>query len=178
MPYIAFCTYVCAFILVYIFTCICLVCSINIQSDIKYLKVFALYMWTGIALSVQAGRSGDQNLVGARFSAPIQTSPGTHPVSCTMGAFPRGKVARGVVLTTHLMYCWGCRNSRAIHLLPLCGLMAGCYRVNITFLPENSPWYLPNRRLGRPHSWASHFAEEINLLLLLEFEPRSVQTVS
>ena len=31
--------------------------------------------------------------VGARFSAPVQTGPGAHPASCTMGAgsFPGGK---------------------------------------------------------------------------------------
>ena len=40
--------------------------------------------------SVQAGWSRDQILVGARFSAPIQTSPGVHPASYTMGtgSFP------------------------------------------------------------------------------------------
>jgi len=59
MSYIAFCTYICAFILVYIFTCICLVCSINIQSDVKYLKVSPLQTWTGTAWSLQSGRSGD-----------------------------------------------------------------------------------------------------------------------
>ena len=30
-------------------------------------------------------RSGDRNPVGARFSSPIQTSPGAHPASYTMG---------------------------------------------------------------------------------------------
>ena len=31
----------------------------------------------------------------ARFPAPVQTGPGAHPASCTMGtgAFPGGKVA-------------------------------------------------------------------------------------
>jgi hypothetical protein len=40
-----------------------------------------------------AGRSGDGNPVGARFSAPVQTSPGAHPASCTMGtgSFTGGK---------------------------------------------------------------------------------------
>jgi hypothetical protein len=35
-------------------------------------------------------------LVGVRFSAPIQTGPGAHPASCTMGtgSFPGVKVAR------------------------------------------------------------------------------------
>jgi hypothetical protein len=37
-----------------------------------------------------AGRSGDWIPVGARFSAPVQTSPGVHPVSYTKGtgSFP------------------------------------------------------------------------------------------
>jgi hypothetical protein len=39
---------------------------------------------------LQAGRSGDQIPVGARFFAHVQTAPGAHPVSCTMGtgSFP------------------------------------------------------------------------------------------
>ena len=28
---------------------------------------------------------------GVRFSAPVQTSPGAHPVPCTMGLFSGGK---------------------------------------------------------------------------------------
>jgi hypothetical protein len=38
---------------------------------------------------------------GARFSAPIETGPGTHPASCTMGtgSFPGVKSGRGVTLT-------------------------------------------------------------------------------
>ena len=40
--------------------------------------------------SLRAWRSGDRNPVGARFSAPVQTGPGAHPASCTMGngSFP------------------------------------------------------------------------------------------
>jgi hypothetical protein len=34
---------------------------------------------------LQAGRSRDQILVVARFSVPIQTGPGAHPASYTMG---------------------------------------------------------------------------------------------
>jgi hypothetical protein len=48
---------------------------------------------------LRAGRSGDRIPVGARFSAPVQTDPGTHPASDTLGIgpFPGGKrPARGV----------------------------------------------------------------------------------
>jgi hypothetical protein len=49
--------------------------------------------------SLRAGRSGDRIPVGARFSATIQTDPGAHPASCTMGteSFPGVKrPGRGV----------------------------------------------------------------------------------
>jgi len=40
--------------------------------------------------------------VGRDF-APVQTDPGAHPASCTMGtrSFPGLKCGRGVLLTTH-----------------------------------------------------------------------------
>jgi hypothetical protein len=34
--------------------------------------------------SLRAGRSKDRIAVGTRFSAPVQTGPGTHPASYTM----------------------------------------------------------------------------------------------
>jgi hypothetical protein len=39
--------------------------------------------------------------VGARFSALVQTGPGAHPASCTMGtgSFLEVKSGRGVTLT-------------------------------------------------------------------------------
>ena len=48
----------------------------------------------GIATELRAGRSGDRIQVGARFSASIQTGPGAHPASCTMGtgSFPEIKL--------------------------------------------------------------------------------------
>jgi hypothetical protein len=37
-----------------------------------------------------AGRSGDRIPVGARYFSHVQTGPGAHPTSCTMGtgSFP------------------------------------------------------------------------------------------
>jgi len=41
--------------------------------------------------------------VAARFSAPVQTSPGAHPASCTVGtgSFPGVMCGRCVMLTPH-----------------------------------------------------------------------------
>jgi len=56
-----------------------------------------------IATGYGAGRSGDRIPVEARFSAPVQTRPGAHPASCTMGtgSFLGVKSGRGVTLTPH-----------------------------------------------------------------------------
>ena len=75
--------------------------------------------------------------MGARFSAPVQTGPGAHPVSCTMGSgsFPGVKSSRGVTLTPHpLLVPWS-RKSRAIPLLPLWAVrpvqsLSACTRVH------------------------------------------------
>jgi hypothetical protein len=70
---------------------------------------------------LRAGRSGDRISVGVRFSAFVQTGPGTHPASCTTGtgSFSGVKSGRGVTLTLHpLLVPWS-RKSRAIPVLPL-----------------------------------------------------------
>ena len=58
------------------------------------------YMFEGrYSDSLRAGRLGDRIPVGARFSAPIQTGPGTYPTSYTRGTgyFPEVKrLGRGV----------------------------------------------------------------------------------
>ena len=79
--------------------------------------------------------------VGARFSALVQTGPGAHPASCTMGtgSSPGVKSGPGVTLTPHpLLGPWS-RKSRAIPLLPLWAVrpvqsLSACTRVLFTFL--------------------------------------------
>jgi hypothetical protein len=65
--------------------------------------------------------TGDRIPVGARFSVPVQTGPGAHPASFTMGtqSFLGVKSGRGVTLTPQpLLVPWS-RKSKAIPLLPL-----------------------------------------------------------
>ena len=90
---------------------------------------------------VRAGRSGDRILVEARFSAPVQTGPGAHPASCTMGtgSFPGVRSCRGVTLTPHpLLVPWSWKG-RAIPLLPLWAVrpvqsLSACTRVHFWYL--------------------------------------------
>jgi len=58
--------------------------------------------------------------VGARFSAPVQTCPGAHLASCTMGtgSFQGQRVAGRDADPSPLLVPWS-RKSRAIPLLPL-----------------------------------------------------------
>jgi hypothetical protein len=54
----------------------------------------------GIATELRAGRSGDRIPVGRDFP-PVQTGPGAHPASCTMGtaSFP-GRAADHSLLSS------------------------------------------------------------------------------
>jgi len=57
----------------------------------------------GIATGYGLDGPGIESRWGARFSAPVQTGPGAHPASCTMGtgSFLGVKSGRGVTLTPH-----------------------------------------------------------------------------
>jgi hypothetical protein len=82
---------------------------------------------------LRAGRSGDRIPVGARFSAHVQTVPGAHPASCTMGtgSFPGVESGRGVTLTSHpLLVPRSKKQSRAIPLLFLRAFV-GCKQRNV-----------------------------------------------
>ena len=71
-------------------------------------KISAFLNWdrdssVGIATRYGLGSSGGRSTVGARFSATIQTVPGAHPTSHTMGtlSLSRGLSGRDVALTVH-----------------------------------------------------------------------------
>ena len=69
--------------------------------------------------------------VETRFSAPVQTGPGAHPASCTIGtgSFPGVRSGRGVTLTPHpLLVPWS-RKGRAIPLPPY--ELYGLYRASV-----------------------------------------------
>jgi hypothetical protein len=88
--------------------------------------------WLYTSDSLQAGRSGNQIPVGARFSAPIQTVPGAYPASCTMGtrSFPGVKRPGRGVDHPHPSSV-KVKERVELPLLPLWAFMA-CSRVNFT----------------------------------------------
>ena len=59
----------------------------------------------GIATRYGVDGPGIESRWGARYSAPVQTDPGAHPASCTMGtgSFLGLKSGRGVTLTPHAL---------------------------------------------------------------------------
>jgi hypothetical protein len=67
---------------------------------------------------LRAGRSRDRIPVGARFSAPVQTGPGAHPASCTMGtgSFPGVESSQGVMLTPHPLLVQRSKNRKELYL--------------------------------------------------------------
>ena len=79
--------------------------------------------------------------MGARYSAPVQTGPGAHRASYTMGTgfFPGVKSGRCVTLTPHpLLVPWSWKG-RAIPQLPLWAvrpvqILSACTRVHFTLL--------------------------------------------
>ena len=57
----------------------------------------------GIATGYGLNGPGIESRWGRDISAPVQTGPGAHPASCTMGtgSFPGVKNGRGVTLAPH-----------------------------------------------------------------------------
>ena len=74
-----------------------------------------IYIYSGLdrSVGIATGYGMDSPRIesrwGARISAPVQTGPGAHPASCTMGtgSLPGAKSGRGVTLTPHpLLVPW------------------------------------------------------------------------
>ena len=67
----------------------------------------------GIATGYRLDSPGIKSRWGARFSAPVQTGPGAHPASCTMGtrSFAGIKSSRGMTLTPNLLLVLWSRKS-------------------------------------------------------------------
>ena len=81
--------------------------SYSEQGRILCMYCYIVY-FVGYCITNSGWQSGDRIPVGRDFP-PVQTGPGAHPPSCTMGTgfFPGVKYARGVLLTTHPFYCRG-----------------------------------------------------------------------
>ena len=81
-------------------------------------------------------------------SAAVQTGPGAHPASCTMGTgyFLKVKSGRGVALIPHLLLVPWSKKSRAIPLLPVWTVrpvqsLSACKRGHFTFTTYLlTPW--------------------------------------
>ena len=84
--------------------------------------------------SLRAGRSGDRIPVGARYSAPVQTDPETHPASYAMGtgSFPGVERSGRGVNQPHTSSAEVKERVKTIPLLPLWAFVA-CSRVKFTF---------------------------------------------
>ena len=99
----------------------------------------------GIAIGYGLNGPGIESRWGARFSAPVQIAPGTHPASCTMGtrSFPAVKSGRGVSLTPRpLLVPWSWKR-RATPLLPLWAVrpvqsLSACTRVHTEMWRDSS----------------------------------------
>jgi hypothetical protein len=97
----------------------------------------------GIATGYGLDGPGIEARLKVRFSAPVQTGPGAHPSSYTMGAgsFPGVNIGRGVTLTPHpLLVPWS-RKGRAIPPLPLGAVrpvqsLSACTRVHFTLYTD------------------------------------------
>jgi hypothetical protein len=95
----------------------------------------------GIVTGYGLDGPGIESWWGTRFSTPVQTSPGAHPASCTIGtrSFPGVKSSGCMTLTPHsLLVPWSWK-SIAVLLLPLWAIwpvqsFSACTRVHFTIL--------------------------------------------
>ena len=89
----------------------------------------------GIATRYGLDGPGIESLWAARFSAPVQTFPGVHPASCTMGTGSFQGVKRPGRGADHPppSKCRGLKLGRAIPL-PTLRVLVACIRGTFTYL--------------------------------------------
>jgi hypothetical protein len=97
----------------------------NVHLTTLYIMMHGLVSSVGIATDYRLDSPGIESQCGRDF-LPIQTGPGAHPASCTMGtrSFPGVKSGRGMKLTTHPLLVPRSWKSTAIPL-PLPGSVMG-----------------------------------------------------
>jgi hypothetical protein len=81
--------------------------------------IFGFGPGSSIGIATDYGLDGPGwNPGGEKDFPPVQTGPGAHPASCTMGtgSFPAVKCGRGVLLTTHPLLVPRSWKSRGIPL--------------------------------------------------------------
>ena len=91
---------------------------------ILILSKFYLFSGPGSSVGTTTGGLDGQRIesrLGARLSAPVQTGPGAHPASFTMGTeyFPGVICCWGVTLTPHRFLVPWSRKSRDVSILPV-----------------------------------------------------------
>jgi hypothetical protein len=136
----------------------------------------------GIATGYGLDGPGIESLWWPRFSSLVQTGPGAHPASCTMGtgSFLGVKSGRGVTLTPHpLLVPWSWK-IRAIPLLPLWAVrpvqsLSACTRVHfykhekcVNAFAECTPMWLPLECLVLDVMWEAYLSKN-NLMKFLRF---------
>jgi hypothetical protein len=84
------------------------VASVNLNVALLWRRLvgpWTTFRLRGVLVPVSYGQNGPgiESREGGRFSAPVQTDPGTHPAPCTMGtgSFPGVESGRGLTLTPH-----------------------------------------------------------------------------
>jgi hypothetical protein len=87
----------------------------------------------------RVGWSGDRIPVGMRFTAPVQTGPGAHPASCTMGtvSFPGVESGWGVTLSPHPLPVPRSKNRVGLYLCSPLGPSWPVKRVKPTYIIYN-----------------------------------------
>ena len=94
--------------------------SVQKKQDIYiYIYIYICGPDSSVSIATDYGLDGPgSNPDGNEIFSPVQTGPGAHPASCTMGtgSFPGVKCGRGVLLTTHPLLVPRSWKSRAIPL--------------------------------------------------------------